>query len=119
MRGDVWIFEPILTSREKRGMREQLFRHREFVGVDLSRADLRGTRFIGTAIDSCNLVGADLRGAVFIECHLHSVVLHGARLGENRFDGTVLSDIVGLSEEARLSIELKGGAFRPPRASRR
>ena len=30
MNAEASIFEPILTSREKQEMREQLFRHREF-----------------------------------------------------------------------------------------
>jgi uncharacterized protein YjbI with pentapeptide repeats len=119
MTAEVPTFERIFTALEKQELRDQLFRQREFAGVDLAGADLRGTSFVRTAIASCNLEGADLRGVHFIECDLHAVVMRDAVLGENRFDGTVLSDVVGLSEEARISIEHHGGAFLPLRASHR
>lgn len=118
MNAGVPKFEPILTAQEKREMRGQLFCQREFVGVDLAEADLRGARFVRTIIDTCNLEGADLRGALFIECDLRALVLRRAKFGENRFDGTILSDIVGLSDGARLSIERKGGEFQPPPSHR-
>jgi uncharacterized protein YjbI with pentapeptide repeats len=116
---EVSIFEPIFTAREKQELREQLFRQREFVGIDLAGADLRGTSFVRTTIASCNFEGADLRGVHFIECDLHDVVMRSAKWGENRFDGTVLSDVLGLSDAACISIERDGGAFQPLRARQR
>jgi hypothetical protein len=52
----------------------------------------------------------------FIECLLHGVILRGTKLGENRFDGTVLRDVVGLSKLERLLIERSGGKLQRPSA---
>jgi len=75
---------------------------------------LRGTRFERVQLEACDLTGADLRGAHFVRCALRSVLLTNARLGGNRFDGSVLTQVVGLSEEDRRSIEHDGGTFQRP-----
>ena len=112
-------FEPILTSSEKRDLHHELFRDRTLVGLDLSGADLRGTRFEGTVLATCNLAGADLRGAQFILCDLRSVDLTNVNLGDNDFRGTMLMDIMGLSDGDRGLIEGSGGSFQHAGASLR
>ena len=112
-------FEPILTSREKRELHHELFCDGEFVGVDLSGADLRNARFERTLLASCNLTGADLRGAQFVLCDVRSVDLTSAKLGENDFTGTMLMDVVGLTGEDQSLIKWAGGEFQHPRASLR
>src|SRR4051812_19313424 len=112
-------FERILTVQEKRELQAEVFRNTELVGVDLSGADLRDARFESVVLTGCNLAGADLRGAHFVLCDLRYVVLDDAKLGDNRFYGTTLVEIVGLSEDDRLLIEREGGAFQHPRASLR
>ncbi len=112
-------FERILTPQEKSELHGQVFRDRELVGVDLSGADLRQARFERVVLDKCNLTGADLRGAHFILCDLRFVVLVEARLGENRFDGTTLVEVAGLTADGRQLIERQGGAFMHARASLR
>ncbi len=105
-------FESILTAGEKRELRAAVFRDQSLVGVDLSGADFRGARFERVQFEACDLTGADLRGAHFVRCVFRSVLMTSARLGGNRFDGSVLIQIVGLSEEDRLWIEHEGGTFR-------
>lgn len=112
-------FEPILTSREKRELHHELFRDRVLVGLDLSGADLHGARFEQTILESCTLAGADLRGAQFVLCDVRGVDLTRAQLGGNDFRGTMLTNVVGLSEEERASIEGAGGTFQHARASLR
>ena len=112
-------FEPILTSREKRDLHHERFLDRELVGVDLSGADLRSAHFERTLLASCNLSGADLRGARFVLCDVRSVDLTNVELGDNDFRGTMLMDVVGLSEESRTLIQSAGGAFQHARASLR
>jgi hypothetical protein len=112
-------FEPILTSREKRDLHHQVFRDRMLVGLDLSGADLRGTRFERTVLATCNLAGANLRGAQFILCDLRSVDLTNAGLGDNDFRGSMLTDIMGLSDGDRALIQESGGSFQHAAASLR
>ena len=111
--------ESILTSREKRELHHELFRNRVLVGLDLSGADLRNARFEGTVLETCNLAGANLRGAQFILCDVRSVDLTSVELGENDFRGTMLMDVVGLSEQDRSHIQCAGGAFQHASASLR
>jgi hypothetical protein len=111
--------EPILTLREKGELRHEVFRNRVLVGLDLSGADLRNARFEGTVLEACNLAGANLRGARFISCDVRSVDLTSVELGENDFRGTMLMDIVGLSEQDRSLIHDSGGAFQQACASLR
>jgi len=111
--------EPILTTHEKRELHDELFRNRVLVGLDLSGADLRNTRFEGTVLETCNLAGANLRGAQFIRCDVRSVDLTHAELGDNDFRGTMLVDVVGLSDEDRSLIHGAGGAFQQACASLR
>lgn len=113
------VFEPILTSREKRELHHELFRDRTLVGLDLSGADLRGARFEGTVLTTCNLAGADLRGAKFILCDLRSVDLTNVNLGDNDFRGTMLTDIMGISDDERGLIQVSGGSFQHAGASLR
>lgn len=112
-------FEPIFTTREKRELHHERFADRELVGVDLSGADLRSTRFERTVLASSSLAGADLRGAEFVLCDLRSVDFSGVELGDTDFRGTMLTDVVGLSEESRALIVTAGGAFQHARASLR
>src|SRR5271167_1266394 len=114
---DPVVFEPILTSREKRELRDEVFRRRALVGVDLADADLRGARFESVSLERCNLAGADLRGAQFIGCDLREVVLTATKLGDNRFHGTTVCGGIGLSEESRLAIIHAGGVVQPLHAS--
>ena len=111
--------EPILTTREKRELHHEVFRDRTLVGLDLSGADLRGTRFERTSLATCNLAGADLRGAQFILCDLRSVDLTSACLGDNDFRGTMLVDTLGLSNGDQDLVEGCGGTFQNARASLR
>ncbi len=111
-------FEQILSSREKRELCGEVFRDRDFVGIDLSGADLRNARFENVQFVSCNLGGADLRATQFVLCVLRDVVLSGAQLGENLFYGTTLTEIGGLTEEARRDVVRAGGAFKPSASSR-
>jgi uncharacterized protein YjbI with pentapeptide repeats len=104
-------FERVLSPREKRELRGNVFRDCDLVGIDLSGADLRNARFENVQLVSCNLSGADLRAAQFVLCALRDVVLSGARLGGNLFYGTVLTEIGGLTEDARRAVERAGGAF--------
>ena len=106
-------FERILSPREKRELLGAVFRDQQIVGVDFSGADLRGARFENVQLVSCTFAGADLRAAQFVVCVLRDVVLTGARLGENLFYGTTLTDIGGLSVDARSVIERTGGSFSP------
>lgn len=106
-------FERILSAREKCELQGAVFRDRDLSGLDFSGADLRNARFENVHLASCNLSGADLRGAQFIVCALRDVVLSGALLGENLFYGTVLTEIGGLTEDARREVERAGGAFGP------
>jgi uncharacterized protein YjbI with pentapeptide repeats len=112
-------FEPILTSREKRDLHHELFRDRTLIGVDLSGADLRGARFERTVLATCTLAGADLRGAQFVLCELSSVDFTNANLGENEFRGTMLTDVVGLSNGDRQLVQGAGGSFQRANASLR
>lgn len=111
--------EAILTAREKRELHHQLFRNRVLVGLDLSGADLQNARFEGTILETCNLTGANLRGAQFISCDVRSVDLTRVELGGNDFRGTMLMDVVGLSEDDRSLIHDAGGAFQQACASLR
>lgn len=111
--------ETILTSREKRELHDELFRDRVLVGLELSGADLQNARFEGTLLEACNLAGANLRGAQFISCDLRSVDLTSVELGGNDFRGTMLMEVVGLSERDRSLIQDAGGAFQQARASLR
>jgi uncharacterized protein YjbI with pentapeptide repeats len=111
--------EPIFTSREKRELTGEVFRSRELVDLDFSRADLRGACFEKTVLLRCSFAGADLRGARFLSCDLHGVDLAGAVLGDNRFDGTTLVDAFGLTAGARKIVADGGGTFQPGHASRR
>jgi uncharacterized protein YjbI with pentapeptide repeats len=112
-------FESILTAREKRDLSNEVFRERDFVGVDLSGADLRGARFERVSLHACTLAGADLRGAHFIMCDLSQVLLGDAKLGDNRFYGTTLREVAGISDDARLTIVREGGVFLHPSSSSR
>jgi uncharacterized protein YjbI with pentapeptide repeats len=116
---DALTFEPILTSREKRDLHHEVFRDRMLVGLDLSGADLRGTRLERTVLATCNLAGANLRGAQFILCDLRSVDLTNAGLGDNDFRGSMLTDIMGLSDGDRALIQESGGSFQHAAASLR
>ena len=111
--------EAILTLREKRELHHELFRDRALVDFDLSGADLRGARFERTILARCNLAGADLRGAHFILCDLRSVDLTSATVGDNDFRGTMLTEVMGLSDGDRCVIESAGGSFQHARASLR
>ena len=113
-------FESIFTSREKRNLRGEIFRELELVGMDLTGADLRGARFEKVLLERCDLTGADLRGAHFILCVLREVVMTDTKLGgDNRFYGTTICDVVGLSEEHRLAILRDGGILEHVHASPR
>jgi uncharacterized protein YjbI with pentapeptide repeats len=112
-------FEPILTTREKRDLHHELFQDRTLVGLDLSGADLRGARFERTVLATCTLAGADLRGAKFVLCELRSVDFTNANLGENEFRGTMLTDVVGLSDGDRRLVQAAGGSFQHASASLR
>jgi uncharacterized protein YjbI with pentapeptide repeats len=112
-------FERILTTQEKTELRGNVFRDCELVGVDLAAADLREARFERVVLADCNLAGADLRGAHFVLCDLRGVVLKGAQLGDNRFDGTILVEVAGLTTDDRRLVERQGGAFQQVRASQR
>jgi uncharacterized protein YjbI with pentapeptide repeats len=112
-------FEPILTSREKRDLHHELFQDRTLVGLDLSGADLRGARFERTVLATCTLAGADLSGAQFILCELRSVDFTNAKFGENEFRGSMLTDVVGLSDGDRQLVQGAGGSFQHASASLR
>ena len=112
-------FERILTTREKTELRGTVFRDHALSGVDLSGADLRGARFERVVFDKCTLAGADLRGAHFVLCDFRCVRLTEARLGDNRFDGSTLIEVAGLTADDRLLVERQGGTFQHPRASLR
>jgi uncharacterized protein YjbI with pentapeptide repeats len=112
-------FDRILTTQEKSELRGTVFHDREMIGIDLSGADLRDARFERVVLTACDLGDADLRGAHFVLCDLRYVVLTNAKLGDNRFYGTTLSEVTGLTEDDRLLIERDGAAFQPPRASSR
>jgi uncharacterized protein YjbI with pentapeptide repeats len=112
-------YERILTTKEKSLLRGEAFKDRVLVGVDLSGADLRDARFERVVFRECTLDGADLRGTQFLLCDLHAVRLADARLGENRFAGTTLIDVEGLSESDRAIVQTAGGCFQPTRASKR
>lgn len=99
--------------------REGHVQSRTLVDIDLSGADLRGARFESTVLIRCNLAGADLRGARFTLCELYGVVLTDAVFGDNRFDGTMFVDVIGVAEPRRALIQQDGGTFQPPRASDR
>ena len=119
MTNRAFSYESILTMREKRELRGQVFHDVDLVGVDLSGADLRDARFERVLIARSDLTGADLRGAQFVLCHLHYLELTDARLGNNRFPGTALLEPEGLTDEHRLTVEREGGLFQHPRASLR
>jgi uncharacterized protein YjbI with pentapeptide repeats len=112
-------FERILTTREKSELRGRVFSDCEMIGVDLAGADLRGARFERVLLIKSNLAGADLRGAHFVLCELRFVVLTDTQLGDNRFDGTTLVEVAGLTPEDRRAVERNGGAFQNVRASLR
>ena len=112
-------FEPILTTHEKSQLRDEVFRERELVGIDLCGADLRGARFERVGLERCNLTGADLRGAKFILCELRDVVMTNTQLGDNHFYGTTIRGVVGLSEAQRVAIVHEGGLFQHLHASHR
>jgi uncharacterized protein YjbI with pentapeptide repeats len=112
-------FERILTAREKSELGGRVFSDCEMIGVDLSGADLRGARFERVIFIKSTLAGADLRGANFILCELRFVVLTDTRLGDNRFDGTTLVEVAGLTAGERHAVERSGGAFQHERASLR
>lgn len=107
------------TTLDSIGSLDGQFQSRALVDMDLSGADLRGARFESTVLIRCNLAGADLRGARFTLCELYGVVLTDAVFGDNRFDGTMLVDVIGLPESTRALIQKDGGTFQPPRASDR
>jgi uncharacterized protein YjbI with pentapeptide repeats len=109
--------EHILTRNEKRDLRGELFRNIELVAVDLTDADLRDARFERVVLRGCDLANADLRGAHFVLCELTSVAFHNVRLGDNRFYGTTLADVAGLSDDDQRLVERVGGVFQPPHAS--
>jgi uncharacterized protein YjbI with pentapeptide repeats len=113
------VFERVLTTREKTELRGGVFRDCEWVGLDLSAADLRDAIFERVVLVDCTLAGADLRGAHFVLCDLRCVVLDDARLGDNRFDGTILVEVAGLTTDDRRLVERQGGAFQHARASPR
>jgi hypothetical protein len=104
-------FEPILTSLEKRELRGPSFRERVLVGLDLSGADLRDARFEHTLLESCNLAHADLRGVLHVL--QPPPARAGARLGDNRFVGTTLTRIAGLTKDDCVAIQQAGGVFQP------
>ena len=112
-------FERILTTTEKTELQHRTFHDCSFTGVDLSGADLRGSRFSRVLFVDCNLTGADLRGASFLLCELSNVILARAQLAERRFDGTPLDDLVDIGKDARAHVERSGGTFQHRRASRR
>jgi uncharacterized protein YjbI with pentapeptide repeats len=116
---DRFRFESVFTTEEKAALRNEVFVNREFVGVDFSGADLRGARFEHTSLVRCNLAATDLRGARFNLCSLREVVLTDAVFGDNRFDGTMLVETVGLSDVTRTLIEHGGGSFQRELASLR
>lgn len=112
-------FERVLSAEEKAALRGEHFAGRSLVGIDLVGADLRGATFEATSLVACDLTGADLRGANFSRCELRGIVLVDVILGNNRFDGTVLEDVGGLSRASQTLIEACGGTFQPAGASQR
>jgi uncharacterized protein YjbI with pentapeptide repeats len=112
-------FEPILTSREKRELTGASFCQRELVELDFSGADLRGARFEQSVLVRCSFAGADLRGARFLSCDLHSIDFADAVLGDNRFDGTTIVDVGGMTATMTTIVADAGGTFQPRHASRR
>jgi uncharacterized protein YjbI with pentapeptide repeats len=112
-------YEAILTAHEKSDLRHQSFRGCDLAGIDLRGADLRAARFDHVCLERCDLTGADLRGAHFLACTLLDVVMTGVTLENNRFDGTVLCGVTGLTEEDWVAVVAAGGAVRPRHTSRR
>jgi uncharacterized protein YjbI with pentapeptide repeats len=112
-------FESVFSAEEKAALRDEVFMNREFVDVDFSGADLRGARFERTTLVRCNLAATDLRGARFNLCNLREVVLTDAVFGDNRFDGTMFVEAVGLNDVTRALIEHGGGSFQRELASLR
>jgi uncharacterized protein YjbI with pentapeptide repeats len=112
-------FERIMTTGEKAALRGEVFASCELVGVDLSGADLREACFERARLIRCDLSGADLRGARFTLCNLRGLVVENAVFGENRFDGTILEEVVGLSSNTQELVVRGGGTFQPLRASSR
>ncbi len=110
----------VFTQLEKQWLHEQLFHAVDLAGVDLTAADLRGSRFEGVSLCGTDLRAADLRGVDFIDCDLRGAWFAQALLGANHFDGSCLAGAVGLSEEQAGYIRTHGGSFadrgEPPRS---
>jgi uncharacterized protein YjbI with pentapeptide repeats len=112
-------YEAILTPTEKSELREEVFRDRALVGMDFTGADLSGARFVRMLIVRCSFRGADLRGAHFVMCDLREVDVHEAKLGDNRFYGTTMRGVTGLSDEDKREVVAKGAVIQHAHASLR
>ena len=112
-------FEQVFSKAEKAALDGDLFLNYELVGIDLAGANLRGAHFERMTLVGCDFSGADLRGASFQDCELRAVVLADAIFEDNRFEGTRLIDVHGLSLPAEARIREGGGTFPPAHASLR
>ena len=110
--------EVILTSAEKRELRDGALCRRDLTGMDLTGADWRNARLEDVFLERCDLTGADLRGARFVMCDFDRVVLTRVRLGCNCFDGTLFRRVIGLTDEDGAAIVRAGGFLQPHRSTR-
>jgi uncharacterized protein YjbI with pentapeptide repeats len=112
-------FENSQTSPEERALGDGPLSARDFADVDLAGVDLRNARLEDVFLERCDLTGADLRGAHIIMCDLCEVVMTDAKLGDNRFDGTLFRGVIGLTEQDLAAIVRAGGFIQPRNASLR
>ena len=87
------------TPPPRRSLRGRIYRSESLDGADFSNTDLRGARFEYASLRESTFAGADLRAVDFLNCDLAGASLENVLLGGNRFDGSRLTDVVGLSDE--------------------
>jgi uncharacterized protein YjbI with pentapeptide repeats len=104
--------EHVITRQEKSLLQDTVILGAALDRVDFEGADLRGSRFERVYLSGCDFRNANLLGVWFLDCDLMEANFAGAKLGNNSFHGSCLSDAVGLSRPQRNYVVSSGGSFR-------
>jgi uncharacterized protein YjbI with pentapeptide repeats len=102
---------PVFTRGEKAELYRHVFCVAELDEVDFSGADLRGARFERCSLRGAIFSGSLLIGVEFLGCDLRCADFSGAVLAKNRFDGSWLIGVAGLSPTALEQARNSGGLF--------
>lgn len=109
------VRQRVVTAREKTQLQETILADAVLDGVDLARADLRGSRFERVCFRGSAFCAANLLRTWFVGCDLTGVDFTGARLGNNSFFGSSLAGAIGMTRRQKEYVISRGGSFRRDR----